>query len=701
MRGIAAPVLIVLASFALLAATLALYAERNLLDSDRFTERAIDALEDDRAQEAAGRALTDEVVLNLDPDLIGLRPVIQAVGEALVDSEPFRLAVRTGVSRAHRAAFRGQRDETAVTAANVGVLAIEAVERLDPELARQIPKDLDAKLIEFEEGGVGLDLVQVTREVDVLALVLPLAALLLYAAAIAVAPDRRRAVTRVGIAVAVVGGTIAVAYTAGESLLLGRIDDDVNRGAAEAIWGSMLGDLRAWGLALGAAGAIVAGAAAAVLRPVDVAAPLRWLAQAAQATPTSTPRRVLRVAVLVVVGVAMVLEPGFVLRALIVAGGLLAIVAGASELLRMTLPEPEHLRERRVERARRWRRASRGLALGGATALAAGLVALVTLTRGEAAPAAGDECNGSRQLCERSLDEVTFPATHNSMSGADYPGFLFPLQQATIPEQLRDGIRALLIDVYYGFPGRRVLTDTDRSSPTVREVAEETLGETAIEAADRIRAQIADPDADADSKLHLCHGLCELGAVDFTETLREIDAFVEQNPSEVLILNIEDYVRPDDVVRAFERSGLIDHVYKGPIGPPWPTLREMIDADERVLVMAENEEGGAAWYHSTYELTQETPFEFESPEQVARGCEQNRGNAGNSLFLLNHWISTDPLGRPTNARKINDREFLVDRARRCQRRRDRLPNLLAVDFYQEGDVQGAAAELNGVERGAG
>jgi len=34
------------------------------------------------------------------------------------------------------------------------------------------------------------------------------------------------------------------------------------------------------------------------------------------------------------------------------------------------------------------------------------------------------------------------------------------------------------------------------------------------------------------------------------------------------------------------------------------------------------------------------------------------------------------------------------RARGCQRLRDRLPNLVAVDFYEEGDVGDVVAELN-------
>ncbi len=43
----------------------------------------------------------------------------------------------------------------------------------------------------------------------------------------------------------------------------------------------------------------------------------------------------------------------------------------------------------------------------------------------------------------------------------------------------------------------------------------------------------------------------------------------------------------------------------------------------------------------------------------------------------------------------NAREFLLARARQCQKQRGRLPSILAVDFALTGDVVAAAAELNG------
>ena len=72
----------------------------------------------------------------------------------------------------------------------------------------------------------------------------------------------------------------------------------------------------------------------------------------------------------------------------------------------------------------------------------------------------------------------------------------------------------------------------------------------------------------------------------------------------------------------------------------------------------------------------------------------NRGSAGNPLFLLNHWINSDPKPLPETARIVNRYGFLLDRAQRCESERGLLPNLVAVDFYREGDLFGVVRTLN-------
>ena len=56
-------------------------------------------------------------------------------------------------------------------------------------------------------------------------------------------------------------------------------------------------------------------------------------------------------------------------------------------------------------------------------------------------------------------------------------------------------------------------------------------------------------------------------------------------------------------------AGLADLAYDArPPSGDWPTLREMIDDNQRVVFLAENHAGAAPWYRLAYEqITEETP----------------------------------------------------------------------------------------------
>ena len=144
-------------------------------------------------------------------------------------------------------------------------------------------------------------------------------------------------------------------------------------------------------------------------------------------------------------------------------------------------------------------------------------------------------------------------------------------------------------------------------------------------------------------------------------------------------------------------------MYRGPVAGEWPTLREALDHDWRVLFLAESEAGAQPWYHPAFErIVEDTPYTFRGakplidPAGLAATCEPNRGPEGAPLFLVNHWVSTDPTPRPSDAAKVNAREPLLRRMRECERVRGHLPNLVAVNFYRRGDVFGVVDTLNGV-----
>jgi hypothetical protein len=159
---------------------------------------------------------------------------------------------------------------------------------------------------------------------------------------------------------------------------------------------------------------------------------------------------------------------------------------------------------------------------------------------------------------------------------------------------------------------------------------------------------------------------------------------------------IEDSVSPTDTAAVFDQAGLTPLVHTQAVGQPWPTLGQMIDSGHRVVVMMERHGGGAAypWLLQAFEWVQDTPFS--NPTVADLRCERKRGTASNPLLLLNYWLGNDFRSLVTDAQKINAHAVLAPYLARCRQERGMLPNFIAVNYFDQGDLFGAVDKLNGV-----
>ena len=160
--------------------------------------------------------------------------------------------------------------------------------------------------------------------------------------------------------------------------------------------------------------------------------------------------------------------------------------------------------------------------------------------RAAAAPAAGvprpTAATGRQALCSRPLQDVVFPGTHNSFAASEEPGWHFANQTYPIPRQLRDGIRAFLLDVHYGVrdpANGRVRTDLAAEGSDRNKVAEQ-LPASALRVADRVAGGVGLGQLKGTSEPFLCHTLCELGAEPLERELQAMASFLKRNPGQVL-----------------------------------------------------------------------------------------------------------------------------------------------------------------------
>lgn len=254
-------------------------------------------------------------------------------------------------------------------------------------------------------------------------------------------------------------------------------------------------------------------------------------------------------------------------------------------------------------------------------------------------------CNGDEALCDRPYSEVVFATSHNAFSAATM-GFLRPNQSKRMYVQLRDGMRALMLDSRRGDGGQ----------------------------------------------LSMCHLDCALGEISFVDGLAEIRDFLECHPNEVITLIIEPHASGAEHVAAIEGAGLEPFLYTHTPNAPWPTLGEMIAAGTRLVVFAEKPgEGTPDWYHHQWDFAFDTEFSVKKPSDFA--CELERGATDNDLFGLNHFVTVLG-GDEFLSEEPNQAANILEHVEECEGVFGRLPNFLAVDFHDIGDVVETTRELN-------
>lgn len=276
-------------------------------------------------------------------------------------------------------------------------------------------------------------------------------------------------------------------------------------------------------------------------------------------------------------------------------------------------------------------------------------------------------CNGATELCERRFDQVAYPTTHNAMAARFAPyeySILVANQCSGVPTQLADGIRALMLDIHLYQP----------------------------------------PEAEA-ADLHLCHSDCDFGSQPLVDGLAEIRAFLDANPGEVIAFIIETNADTSgmeaEIRDAFDASGILAYAHVQTPGAAWPTLAEMIAANRRLVVLTDDatpqagcDASGAPcpWHHYLWsQLAFETPFQARRATEFT--CADLRGEPGNDLFILNHFLTRNT-GLPAYAQQVNHDFLLSARARDCWEYQGRIPNFVTIDFHEIGGVVRVVNLLN-------
>ena len=253
----------------------------------------------------------------------------------------------------------------------------------------------------------------------------------------------------------------------------------------------------------------------------------------------------------------------------------------------------------------------------------------------------------STTLLAKSFNEVTFLATHNSMSNSDN-NYKNPNQTLSISRQLNFGIRTFLIDTY-----------------------------------------------DKDNEAVTYHYSDTLGYQKLSDILNEIQNFQNCNPNEIISIIFQN--EGTDAVLQKTLVSLnwdtLSFVYKG----TWPTLQSMIDSNKKLVLFVEKNNAGRAEYlNPAFSTIFDNSYTYKYLTEFNLRCDLNRGGGGDkSLFLINHWLGDiSGFGDIQLAKTANEYNILKKRVNDCTSLQKHRVNFIAVDFVEVGDAKKIVDEQN-------
>jgi len=669
-----------------------------VLDAEGFADVAAKATD----RQAVRDYIADQATLKLAPTsnfVSAARPVVTDAISAAIATPPVRAAIHDFVYRAHRQVFQvGGAQRVDVDSQQAAVTIRSALEVANPSLAKKLPANvLDATTTVSQSGTVDLAL-KAGRWIDDLWLPTLLVGIGALALAVFKARDRVHAIRVVGVSTAIGGGLLLGVGLATPAFATVAATADVGRGDAIATFIEVLvGRLTGAGKTMVVVGLLLA------LAPGHDGGDLRSRYERVRAWVTAkrqhTGWRVLGGAAIITAGVLALTVPMGLLQATLDIGALLAVYVGIVVVLRaLRVLVTDHtitrLHKRQVALIF-------AVILGAALftgTIAVGLVASVQ-EPAQASPT-NEGCNGYIDLCPFPINQIVWPASHNAMSSAAYD-FFGAEHVLTVPEQLNAGIRFFMLDAYYGYDDNGLVRTNLAGGISKAELRKER-GADAVRELDRLNALTGVADTSGKHQdVYFCHDFCELGAVPAVDVLAQVNDFLDRNLTDVVVLDLEDYVKPKDVKRVLQESGLWDRVYTLKPGQPIPSLLDLVtpkhpdtesEQPRRVILMSEKHGGQAKWLPGTYALSQETPFTYTAVNQF--DCAPNRGKTAKPFFIINHWLRPNGPPDPVEAGKVNSRATLTKRLQACTAERGAIPNALAIDFTSIGDLHKTVSEFN-------
>lgn len=292
-------------------------------------------------------------------------------------------------------------------------------------------------------------------------------------------------------------------------------------------------------------------------------------------------------------------------------------------------------------------------------------------------------CNGHKNLCDRGVNETIFATVHNAMSALVDGAILLKNHIRPLESALQSGYRGINLDIGI-----------------------------------------------CNGQVSVIHTTCTIASRSLKSVLQSIVSFLQKNPHEVILLptqlstqllsakNNITLLAIDDVFQSVPEFYNMLYNHPSP-NQLWPTLRELITSNRRILFFHYNGESCTKLdattitntttttnisnpcpygFHPWFMYAAETEFDFLSVkdlQDIPRSCRITRGGRSgyNQFFGINIFIT--PARFIPTWKQINQYSFIKSHIDECLSYNQKtFVNVILVNYWGVGDVLDVVYDMN-------
>jgi hypothetical protein len=283
---------------------------------------------------------------------------------------------------------------------------------------------------------------------------------------------------------------------------------------------------------------------------------------------------------------------------------------------------------------------------------------------GDGTSSTGDCCNGLIGLCDLGPDDILFAGIHNAHSSTEDGYYIVPNHLYNVLASLDYGFRALNFDIGI-----------------------------------------------CNDEIVFVHGTCKIGTSDPITTFSGINDWLNNHPTEVILIPIQvvnELEKPVDLDELYNLLDTIDgftsKMYQKVASESWPDLRTMIASDKRIIFFLYNANKSCSagitstnttnayvcppGFHDWFAFAGESKFDFDDETELmdkAVACNITRGRTKGPFYGVNDFLKIP--SKSIQSTVLNTKSFLQDHIAMCSYVNNGLDvNVVFVDFWSEGSL---------------